>query len=77
MGGMLFLNHGYYSRPVNGAKVLIASQALNLMRQRGYVIKNDSAPHNGCILMRVRGMQSERSRIDHTFEYSLPKWVWN
>lgn len=32
------------SRPVNKAKVLTASQALNLMRQRGYIIKNDVAP---------------------------------
>lgn len=29
------------SRPVNKSKVLTASQALNLMRQRGYIIKDD------------------------------------
>lgn len=32
------------SRPVNESKVLTASQALNLMRQRGYIIKDDVAP---------------------------------
>ena len=32
------------SRPVNEAKVLTASQALNLMRQRGYIIKDDVSP---------------------------------
>ena len=32
------------SRPVNEAKVLTASQALNLMRQRGYIIKEDVSP---------------------------------
>lgn len=32
------------SRPVNEAKVLTASQALNLMRQRGYIIKDDMSP---------------------------------
>lgn len=32
------------SRPVNESKILTASQALNLMRQRGYVIKDDAVP---------------------------------
>ncbi|MFV0342872.1 MAG: hypothetical protein ACK5JH_08250 [Anaerocolumna sp.] len=29
------------SRPVSESKILTSSQALNLMRQRGYVIKDD------------------------------------
>ena len=29
------------SRPVNEAKVLTTSQALNLLKQRGYIIKDD------------------------------------
>lgn len=32
------------SRPVNEEKILTTSQALNLMRQRGYVIKDDIIP---------------------------------
>lgn len=32
------------SRPVNEAKVLTTSQALNLLKQRGYVIKDDTVP---------------------------------
>ncbi len=32
------------SRPVNKAKVLTTSQALNLLMQRGYTIKDDIAP---------------------------------
>ena len=32
------------SRPVNESQILTASQALNLMRQRGYVIKDDVVP---------------------------------
>ena len=32
------------SRPVNDSKVLTTSQALNLLKQRGYVIKDDTAP---------------------------------
>ena len=32
------------SRPVNVSKVLTTSQALNLLKQRGYVIKDDTAP---------------------------------
>ena len=32
------------SRPVNEAKVLTTSQALNLLKQRGYVIKDDAVP---------------------------------
>ena len=32
------------SRPVNGSKVLTTSQALNLLRQRGYTIKDDAVP---------------------------------
>lgn len=31
-------------RPVNEPKVLTTSQALNLLRQRGYIIKSDAAP---------------------------------
>ena len=31
-------------RPVNGAKVLTTSQALNLLKQRGYIIKDDAIP---------------------------------
>lgn len=31
-------------RPVNGAKVLTTSQALNLLKQRGYIIKDDVIP---------------------------------
>ena len=30
------------SRPVNDSKVLTTSQALNLLKQRGYVIKDDA-----------------------------------
>ena len=32
------------SRSVNKSKVLTALQALDLMRQRGYIIKEDAAP---------------------------------
>ena len=32
------------SRPVNESKVLTTSQALNLLKQRGYIIKEDAAP---------------------------------
>ena len=32
------------SRPVNESKVLTTSQALNLLKQRGYTIKDDVAP---------------------------------
>ena len=32
------------SRPVNASKVLTISQALNLLKQRGYVIKDDTVP---------------------------------
>ena len=32
------------SRPVNEAKVLTTSQALNLLKQRGYIIKDDVVP---------------------------------
>ncbi len=32
------------SRPVNESKVLTTSQALNLLKQRGYVIKDDAVP---------------------------------
>ncbi len=32
------------SRPVNESKVLTTSQALNLLKQRGYIIKDDAAP---------------------------------
>ncbi len=32
------------SRPVNESKVLTTSQALNLLKQRGYIIKNDIIP---------------------------------
>ena len=32
------------SRPVNKSKVLTTSQALNLMKQRGYIIKDDVVP---------------------------------
>ena len=32
------------SRPVNESKVLTTSQALNLLKQRGYIIKDDLAP---------------------------------
>ena len=32
------------SRPVNASKVLTTSQALNLLKQRGYVIKDDTVP---------------------------------
>ena len=32
------------SRPVNDSKVLTTSQALNLLKQRGYVIKDDTVP---------------------------------
>ena len=32
------------SRPVNKAKVLTTSQALNLLRQRGYLIKDEPSP---------------------------------
>ena len=32
------------SRPVNKEKVLTTSQALNLLKQRGYVIKDDTVP---------------------------------
>lgn len=31
-------------RPVNKEKVLTTSQALNLLKQRGYLIKNDPLP---------------------------------
>ena len=31
-------------RPVNKAKVLTTSQALNLLKQRGYIIKDDVVP---------------------------------
>ena len=32
------------SRPVNKEKVLTTSQALNLLKQRGYTIKDDAVP---------------------------------
>ncbi len=32
------------SRPVNESKILTTSQALNLMKQRGYIIKDDAVP---------------------------------
>ena len=32
------------SRPVNKEKVLTISQALNLIKQRGYIIKDDVGP---------------------------------
>ena len=32
------------SRPVNESKVLTTSQALNLLKQRGYIIKDEAAP---------------------------------
>ena len=32
------------SRPVNESKVLTTSQALNLLKQRGYIIKDDLTP---------------------------------
>ena len=32
------------SRPVNESKVLTTSQALNLLKQRGYTIKDDVIP---------------------------------
>ena len=32
------------SRPVNESKVLTTSQALNLLKQRGYIIKDDVVP---------------------------------
>jgi hypothetical protein len=32
------------SRPVVKEKVLTTSQALNLLKQRGYIIKDDSSP---------------------------------
>ena len=32
------------SRPVNKEKVLTTSQALNLLKQRGYTIKDDVVP---------------------------------
>ena len=32
------------TRPVNESKILTASQALNLLRLRGYTIKDDVAP---------------------------------
>ena len=32
------------SHPVKDSKILTTSQALNLLRQRGYVIKDDVAP---------------------------------
>ena len=32
------------SRPVNESKVLTTSQALNLLKQRGYIIKDDVIP---------------------------------
>ena len=32
------------SRPVNESKILTISQALNLMKQRGYIIKDDVVP---------------------------------
>ena len=32
------------TRPVNESKVLTTSQALNLLKQRGYIIKDESAP---------------------------------
>ena len=32
------------SRPVNKEKVLTTSQALNLLKQRGYLIKDDPFP---------------------------------
>ena len=32
------------SRPVNKEKVLTTSQALNLLKQRGYLIKDDPSP---------------------------------
>ena len=32
------------SRPVNGSKILTTSQALNLLKQRGYIIKDEAIP---------------------------------
>ena len=32
------------SRPVSESKVLTTSQALNLLKQRGYIIKDNLAP---------------------------------
>ena len=32
------------SRPVKESKILTTSQALNLMKQRGYIIKDDVVP---------------------------------
>ena len=32
------------SRPVNETKILTTSQALNLLKQRGYIIKDEAAP---------------------------------
>lgn len=32
------------SRPVNKSKILTTSQALNLLKQRGYIIKDDVVP---------------------------------
>ena len=32
------------SRPVNNSKILTTSQALNLLKQRGYIIKDDTVP---------------------------------
>ena len=32
------------SRPVNKSKILTTSQALNLLKQRGYIIKDEAAP---------------------------------
>ena len=32
------------SRPLNKTKVMTTSQALNLMKQRGYIIKDDVVP---------------------------------
>ena len=31
-------------RPMNGSKVLTTSQALNMLKQRGYIIKDDVIP---------------------------------
>lgn len=32
------------SHPVNNSKILTTSQALNLLKQRGYIIKDDIVP---------------------------------
>jgi hypothetical protein len=40
-----YTSEGFFeSRPVNESKILTTSQALNLLKQRGYVIKDDVIP---------------------------------